>query len=179
MPIQVHDKTFVPLFSQAEIAAEVSRLGRELNQHYQQAPVTMIVVLKGAFVFAADLLRVCKFPVEIKFVQLSSYHQAMQSSGSITHKGEWEAWELADKHVLVVEDIIDSGITADFLRSSLAAKHPKSLSFVSFLFKPESFQGKNAPEFIGKSISPLFVLGYGMDYAEAGRELGDIYVLAD
>lgn len=179
MPIQLHDKTFVPLFSQTEIAAEVSRLGRELNQHYQQETVTLIVVLKGAFVFAADLVRECRFPVEIKFVQLSSYHQAMHSSGSITHKGEWEGWDLADKHILVVEDIIDSGLTADFLRASLAARQPKSLSFVSFLFKPESFQGKNTPEFVGKSISPLFVVGYGMDYAEGGRELGGIYVLAD
>lgn len=174
--MQIHQKTFAPYLSATEIQAKVKTIAAELNALYEGQDVLLVVVLNGAFIFAADLVRHLTFQPEIQFIKVSSYGNEMVSSQKIREVGGWDNLNIQGRTVLVIEDIIDTGFTADFLREKFQQESPNSLAFVCLLFKPDAFQGIIAPEYTGFIIPSDFVVGYGLDYAQKGRELSDIWV---
>ena len=176
--VQVHDKMFRESISEAELKTRIAELGKEISQEYAGKDPIIVSVLNGSFIFTADLVRELGFDPEIYFTRVSSYGDAMESSGQIKEIMGVEV-SLKDRHVLVVEDIVDRGITVDFLRKRLSEEGPASISVVTLLYKEGSFKGMVPPEHVCFSIPNDFVVGYGLDYAQRGRHLKSIYVLAD
>ena len=149
-----------------------------IKRDYEGKNPLFLCVLTGSFVFAADLLRACDLhDAEITFVRFKSY-EGMESTGEVKQvMGFTEGIEGRD--VLIVEDIIDSGITAHKLREELDKHNPKSVKMVSLLFKPEALEVGHAPEYVGFKIPRKFILGYGLDIDGLARNLPDIYVLKE
>ncbi len=172
----IHDKAFKLLIPAEEIRSIVHRMGQQLAERYAQEDLVCVVILKGAFMFANDLIRAMQIPCEITFLRAQSYGAQMYSSGKVHIEFFTNHQRLQDRAVLIIEDIVDSGLTLQAIREYLAQHRPKSIETATLLLKPDTFQGP-MPEYVGKAISPLFVIGYGMDYNEGGRYLPDIYVL--
>lgn len=173
--LQIHDKTFEIYLRNEEIQAKVADMARELNEAYDGKEIVFIAVLNGAFMFASDLMKHITLPCEITFVKVSSY-QGMNSTGRVDEVIGLTT-DIRGKHVVIIEDIVDTGITMDKIHTLLAAEHPASLKIASLLFKPDAFKGKNKPDFTGFSIPDAFVVGYGLDYNEHGRNTQHIYQL--
>ncbi len=173
--VTVHDKTFKTFLSSEQIGAEVRRLGREITRDLKGKRPLFLSVLNGSFVFAADLVRQCDMDLEITFVKLASY-QGTSSSGKITELiGLNES--LKGRHVLIVEDIIDSGKTMQELLKTLHAQQPASVQIATLLLKPDALEVELDIAYCGFEIPPEFVVGYGLDYDGLGRNLADLYVL--
>ena len=168
--------TFEPYIKREEIAKQVERLAQEIKRDYDGTNPLFLCVLNGAFIFAADLFRACDLhDAEITFIRFKSY-QGMASTGEVKEiMGLTE--DIQGRDIIIVEDIIDSGITAAQLRKELEKRNPKSVKMVSLLFKPESLQMGQAPEYVGFEIPSKFILGYGLDLDGLARNLPDIYVL--
>jgi hypoxanthine phosphoribosyltransferase len=161
------------LFSEKEIDDMVSDIAARIERDIEGDEVVMIGVLKGAFIFLADLVRKINKQVIIDFVVLSSYQDAMQSSGVVKMLKDISV-NIKGKDVIIVEDIIDTGLTMDFLVSHLEKKNPKSVSICALLYKSSKVKLKTPVRYIGKEIEDLFVVGYGLDYAERYRNLSYI-----
>ncbi len=174
--VHLEDKTFETFLSASQIGERVEALAGELNKAYEGKPVVFIAILNGAFMFAADLLKKIDIPdSEITFVKVSSY-VGTNSSGRVDELIGLNC-QLSNKHVVILEDIVDTGITMDKVITLLEDDQPLSVSIASLLFKPEAFTGKHRPDYIGFSIPNKFVVGYGLDYNEKGRGLEAIYQL--
>ena len=169
-------KKFEVLISNKEITKRVKDLATELDKRYKNEPVLLVCVLKGAVMFYAELLKNIKSDnVEIDFIQVKSY-EGVSTTGKITLVKDISS-DIKDKHVVLVEDIIDTGITANWLYEYLLQKQPKSLLMVSLLQKPTKLRTDLKIEtLIGFSIEDLFVLGYGLDLDQRYRNLNDIVV---
>ncbi|WNJ16688.1 hypoxanthine phosphoribosyltransferase [Pontibacter sp. G13] len=176
--VQVHDLTFDLLIHEREIHQRVAELGQLLNEAYVGERPLFVVVLNGSFLFAADLVRHLEMNPEVQFVALASYGNLLESSGEVKIQYGHHL-DVKDRHVILVEDIVDSGKTMDMYREQLRLENPASLRLVSLLFKPDSYLGQEPPDWIGFEIPPAFVVGYGMDYAQHGRELRSIYHLVE
>lgn len=167
-----------PLLSSTRIARRVHRLGREISGLYADidTPLVMVVILKGATVFAADLLRSLSIPAELEFVRASSYPTGTSSSGhlKLAHMVEGP---LVGRHVLLVEDIVDSGITVNAIAKRIKRLAPASLRIAALLDRPARRKDEVRIDFCGFVIPDLFVIGYGLDYAGLYRELPNIYSL--
>ena len=170
--------TFEPYIRREEIAKQVHRLAQEIKQDYEGKVPLFLCILNGAFIFAADLFRACDLhDAEIAFIRFKSY-DGMSSTGEVKQiMGIAE--DITGRDILIVEDIIDSGITAAQLRKELAKHNPKSVRMVSLLFKPEALTVGNAPEYVGFEIPSKFILGYGLDLDGLARNLPDIYALKE
>lgn len=175
--MQILDKSFVPFISASEIKTEVSSLAKTLNAEYEQKDVIFIAILNGAFMFASDLFKEITLPSSISFIKVSSY-QGMNSTGRVDEIIGLTA-SIKNKHVIILEDIVDTGITIEKVKTLLNAEKPASIEVCTLLFKPDAFQEKEIPKFIGFSIPNKFVVGYGLDYNELGRNLGEIYQLKE
>jgi hypoxanthine phosphoribosyltransferase len=183
--VQLYDKRFKPLISHDRIQEAVKRLGAEVSADYDRTkgqtndnPLVFVIVLKGSIVFATDLIRAVTVPCTVEFLKAESYHGGLQSSGKvhITTLGELN---LAGKHVVVLEDIIDTGLTLKEILAYLQHLHPASIKIATLLLKPDICKDTVKADYVGFEISPLFVVGYGLDYDEIGRNLPDVYVLAE
>ena len=170
--------TFEPYIRREEIAKQVRRLAQEIKRDYANENALFLCVLNGSFIFAADLFRACDLrDAEITFIRFKSY-DGMSSTGSVKEiMGLTE--DITGRNILIVEDIIDSGVTATQLRKELAKHNPKSLKMVSLLFKPEALTVGRGPEYVGFEIPSKFILGYGLDLDGLARNLPDIYVLKE
>jgi hypoxanthine phosphoribosyltransferase len=170
--------TFEPYIRREEIAKQVHRLAQEIKRDYDGKNPLFLCVLNGSFIFAADLFRACSLhDAEITFIRFKSY-DGMSSTGEVKQlMGLSE--QIRDRHVIIVEDIIDSGITAAQLRKELAKQSPASVKMVSLLFKPDALTVGEGPEYVGFSIPSKFILGYGLDLDGLARNLPDIYVLKE
>ena len=165
-----------PLFSAGEIAARVAELATQIDKDYQGREILMIAVLKGSFLFIADLIRAVKTPAVIDFVRLASYGSATQSSGIIEVRKDLEM-SIKGKDVLVVEDIVDSGLTLESLRTMLLNRQPASLKICTLIDK-HAQRVTNVPvDYIGFSMDNGFIVGYGLDLDERYRDLPDIRVV--
>ncbi|MGV3613455.1 MAG: hypoxanthine phosphoribosyltransferase [Fluviicola sp.] len=173
--LQLNDKTFEIFIQKEKIQQEISALAARLEQDYAGKEVVFIAVLNGAFMFAADLMKSFSLPCEITFVKMSSY-QGMHSSGRVDEVIGLTT-SVKDKHVVILEDIVDTGITMEKLFTLLSVEKPASLEIATLLFKPEAFKGTHTPTYIGFSIPNKFVVGYGLDYDELGRNTEHIYQL--
>lgn len=174
--IHIHDLTFQLLISRHEIEKEVLRVAKEISHSYAGKELVILPILKGAFMFTADLVRHISVPQTLHFVTLSTYGDGTSSTGKVNHIQGLESLDLAGKHVLIVEDIVDSGFSISFLQKSLHTQKAASIEVATLMYKPKAFQGENLPRFKGFEIANDFVVGYGMDYAQRGRELPDVYV---
>lgn len=174
--VQIADKQFEIFITEKEISREVSALAGQIAADYEGKEVLFIALLNGAFMFASDLMKEMPIPVAISFAKLSSYHGGTESSGLVKELIGVNT-SLQGKHVVIVEDIVDTGNTIDMLMPSLLKQNPESVKICTLLFKPEAFKGIYSPDYIGFSIPNAFVVGYGLDYNELGRNLKSIYQL--
>lgn len=158
------------LISKEKIAARVAELGAQISKDYAGKQLTMICVLKGSFLFFADLVREIKVPVQCEFLSCSSYGNAKTSSGEVNLVLDIST-PLDGKHVIVVEDIVDSGLTVKFIRDLLSVRKPASIAVAALLEKPEALKVDVKVEYSGFKIGNEFVVGYGLDYAQNYREL--------
>ena len=164
------------LLSAKELAKRVVELGAEITADYAGKEILMIGVLRGAVVFMADLARAIKVPVAIDFMAVSSYGAGTSSSGVVRILKDLDV-SIEGKHVLVVEDIIDSGLTLNYLLDNLKSRKPASLKLCTLLNKPERRKVKVNIDYNGFNVPDYFVVGYGLDYAEKYRNLPFIGVL--
>lgn len=174
--VQIKDKRFALYLSPAQIQERVGELAKALNDAYQGQQPVALVVLNGAFIFAADLLRALSVSPQAQFIRLSSYDGGLETTEQVREVLGLTI-SLRDRHVLIIEDIVDSGLTAQHLRAQLAQHQPASVAMVSLLFKPDALRVGQPPEYVGFSIASDFVVGYGLDYAHLGREYPGIYRL--
>jgi hypoxanthine phosphoribosyltransferase len=163
------------MFGPEAIAGRVAALGRDITAHYlplvqQGDELVVIGILKGSFVFLADLVRALDVPCHIEFMGVSSYGDATESSGVVQVTQDLTK-PIKGKHVLVVEDIVDTGLTMKYLLANLATRGPKSVKLASFLEKPEKNLAQIHVDFLGFSIPDRFVVGYGLDAAGIYRNL--------
>jgi len=161
--------------AEKDLAARVVELGADITADYRDRPPLLVGVLKGAFMFLADLSRAVGLPVECDFMAVSSYGTATKTSGVVRIVKDLDA-DLTDRHVLIVEDIVDSGLTLSYLRKNLLARGPASLEVCALLVKEGQQRQDLALRYIGFRIPPDFVVGYGLDVAERYRNLRDVRV---
>jgi hypoxanthine phosphoribosyltransferase len=166
------------LFTKDEIAATVKRLASEISRDYRGENPILIGILKGSFMFLADLIRQLNFPLEVDFVQLSSYGRGTKSSGKIKVVKGLQS-EVKDRHVLVIEDIVDTGLTVAFLLDYLSQKKPASLKLCALTDKPSRHQVPLNIDYLGLTVPDRFIVGYGIDWDERFRYLPDICFLED
>ena len=167
------------LLTADQIQERVRQMGEEIDQDYPEGPVYLIGILKGCFIFMADLIRHLKrHTVRVEFMGISSYGTAKTSSGQVKITRDLDV-DIEGHHVLIVEDIIDSGVTLNYLSSVLKARRPKSVEIATLLDKPERRVRAVRAKYVGFQIPDEFVVGYGLDYAEDYRNLGDVRVLSD
>lgn len=172
----IDDKNFTKYLNRHEIDAAVQSLAHQINETYAGKPLVLVTILKGAFVFLADLVRHLKMDHEIEFVRLSGHGKTRSSIGTITLMKDIET-DIRGKHVLIVEEIIDSGRTLKFLYDRLISAGPTSVEVVTLLDKPSKRMAEVPVRFIGKKIDDQFLVGYGLDLEEQCRNLPDIYYL--
>jgi len=151
----------------------VSQLGVQLTEDYLGRPPLLVGVLKGAFVFMSDLARAIRLPVEVDVMAIASYGSATATSGVVRIVKDLDC-DLTDRHVLVVEDIVDSGLTLSYLRRSLMTRQPASFEVCALLVKEGRQRAKLDLHYVGFHIPSSFVVGYGLDVAERYRNLPDI-----
>ena len=158
------------LFSQLEIKRRVKELAGKINRDYRGKKLVLVGVLKGAFVFLADLLREIQIPVELDFIQVASYGASTHSSGVIKIKKDLDL-SIVGKEVLLVEDIVDYGYTLDYLLKFLRDKKPRSIKICALLDKPSRRKVKVPIAYRGFKVPDKFIVGYGLDFAEKHRNL--------
>ncbi len=173
--VKAHDLTFELMISQKEIQTKVEAMGEDLRKKYQGKNPLFLGVLNGSFVFTADLVRAFETTCEVSFIKLSSY-SGLESTGEVATVIGLTA-EVEDRHIIVVEDIIDTGKTMHDFLPTLKKMNPASVAFATFLLKPDAIKYDFPIEYIGFEIPNKFVVGYGMDYNEQGRNLRGIYQL--
>jgi hypoxanthine phosphoribosyltransferase len=155
---------------EGELQTRIRELGKEITADYEGRPPLLVGVLKGAFVFMSDLSRAIDLPVEFDFMAVSSYGSATRSSGVVRILKDLDL-DLTDRHVLIVEDIVDSGLTLAYLRKNLAARGPASMEVCALLVKEGLQRVELDLKYVGFTIPPTFVVGYGLDVGERYRNL--------
>lgn len=172
----VNDLTKV-LLTEKEILSRLNELAREIESDYEHRDLLLVGVLKGATILMSDLTRALKRHVEVEWMAVSSYGSGTKSSGVVRILKDLDA-DITNRHVLIVEDILDSGLTLSWLQSNLRSRSASSVEILTLLRKPEAVKVEVDAKYIGFDIPPEFVVGYGLDYAEKYRNLRDIGVLS-
>lgn len=173
--MNIHGYDVQELLSREKIQSRVSEIGNELSQRYENDVPIFIGVLNGSYIFMADLMRSLSIDCEMDFIKVDSY-QGTASTGTIRLLKDISA-DITDRHVILVEDIIDSGLTIRFLKERLEGAGPKSIAVVSLLMKPNVADISFPIDYIGFEIPPEYVVGYGLDYNQKLRHLPAIYRL--
>ena len=175
--VRVHDRDFQILIDSDKIAVRVGQLGVEISKYYQGRIPMIISVMHGAVIFAADLVRALDIPLEMDFVRLKSY-SGLESTGKVLMTQHWEK-KLENREVLILEDIIDSGTSMNFLIEKLREAGAADIKIACMLFKPRAFRYEYPIAWKGFEIGNEFVVGYGLDYDGLGRNLPAIYQLKE
>ena len=175
MKTKIADFVFEPLIKAKAIDERVKAIGVQLNEDYRHCVPVFVGVLNGSFLFMADLIKQMDIPCEITFTKLASYYGGTKSSLKIRDDIDFSV-EIKGREVLIIEDIVDTGNTANYLIEKLQVKQPASIKLCSLLLKPSSLLKKiDELKYVGFEIGNEFVIGYGLDYNEMGRNLKDIY----
>lgn len=175
--MKIADLTFEPLIDEETIIRRINLLGEELNADYEGKTPIFIGVLTGSFLFVADLVKRITIPCEVTFTKLASYYGGTSTSRKIREDIDLSV-DISGRHVVIVEDIVDTGNTLSYLLEKLKLHSPASISVCSLLFKPGKMElSIEELRYIGFEIENEFVVGYGLDYRELGRNLKDIYRL--
>lgn len=176
--IQVGNEKFIPMITAKQIAERIKILGKEISKDYQGKLPIFIGVLNGSFMFLSDLLKEITIHCEMDFMKLSSYGDEKISSGNVKMLKELNA-DINERHIIIVEDIVDSGLSINYINKLLSEYNPASIKFISLLVKPNSIKYDIKIDYIGFEISDQFVIGYGLDYAQKFRNLKSIYKLSE
>jgi hypoxanthine phosphoribosyltransferase len=166
------------LIDRATLQARIAELGAQITRDYADDPPLLVCVLKGAFMFLSDLVRSIDLPIEVDFMAISSYGSGTQTSGIVRIVKDLEI-SIEGRTVIVVEDIIDSGLTLSYLLKSLQARRPRSLAICALLTKPERREVDVPVTYVGFEIPNRFVVGYGLDFDERFRNLEEIGVVEE
>src|SRR3954451_22186764 len=159
--------------SEDELRARIAELGKEITADYADRAPLLVGVLKGAFVFMSDLARQIDLPVEVDFMAVASYGSSTKTSGIVRIVKDLDL-DLTDRHVLLVEDIVDSGLTLRWLRRNLASRNPASIEVCALLVKAGLQRAELELKYVGFTIPPDFVVGYGLDVAERHRNIPEV-----
>lgn len=162
--------------SEAKISNRIKKLAKKINKDYKGKKPIFIGILNGSFIFLSDLIREIKIDCEIDFLKLSSYGDEKISSGNVTLLKDLNC-EIEDRDIIIVEDIVDSGLSLNFIKKIIEKNKPASLKFISLLFKKNTSNLDFEIDYIGFKIGNQFVVGYGLDFAQKYRNLNAIYVL--
>jgi len=174
--VTIKDKTFCVIISAEKIRNRVNELAKTINAEYAGKMPIIIGVLNGAVLFTVDLFEQLEMECELSFIRVSSYHGGLASSGEVKSVIGLKE-NIENRHVLLVEDIVDTGETAKHLFEELKKLNPASIKLATALFKPAALKYPMKPDYIGFEVEPNFLVGYGLDYDGLGRNLKDIYVL--
>jgi hypoxanthine phosphoribosyltransferase len=161
-----------------DLSRRVRELGRQITEDYAGRDLLLVGVLKGAVFFLSDLMRTIAVPCEVDFMAVASYGSATDSSGVVRILKDLDV-ALEDRHVLIVEDIVDSGLTLQYLLRNLGARNPASIEVCALLTKPDRRKVELKPRYVGFEIPNRFVVGYGLDYGERYRNLPYVAVLEE
>lgn len=172
--VQIHDKIFEPYLSEFEIQKIVGSMATRMAELKDENPL-FIIILKGSFIFASDLVKALDFDAELSFMQLKSYI-GTESSGEVKDIMGVPK-NIKGRTVVVLEDIIDTGNTLDYLNKRLLQEEPKNIYYASLFLKPSVYKKSIPIDYVGKEIPNEFIVGYGLDYEELGRTLPQIYKL--
>jgi len=164
------------LFAEEALQAKVTEMGRAIAVDYQDKNPMLIGVLKGSFIFMADLVRAMDLPCQIEFFGVSSYGNKSETTGAVRITRDLET-DIEGRHIIIVEDILDSGLTLNYLMEYFQSRRPASIEICTLLDKPERRRVEILPRYIGFQIPDAFVVGYGLDFAERYRNLPYIGVL--
>jgi len=175
-PIIVNGDKFVVSITEEQIKTRISKLAEQINRDYQDRIPVFISVLNGSFIFCADLFREITVECEVDFVKVSSYGDSKTSSGNIKLLKELNC-KIEGRDVIIVEDIVDTGISINFIHNLIKSNNPASLKIVTLLYKEKNLKLDFPIDYVGFKIPDMFVLGYGLDYAQKLRNLKSIYVL--
>jgi len=175
--VTIHDKQFIPYIESADLHKRIHEMAKQINENFKGKRPIFLAILNGSFMFAADIFRQIEVEAEICFVRLSSYAGTHSTGEVVTAIGLDK--DIQNRHVILLEDIIDTGRTLTAFLPSLQEKKPASVSIATLLFKPDAAQFKVPIDYCGFRIPNLFVLGYGLDYNGLGRNLPGLYQLRD
>lgn len=176
--IWVGSEKFVTLLPEEKILERIKELGKQISDDYEGKLPILIGVLNGSFLFLSDLVKQINIHCEIDFFKLSSYGDEKISSGNVKLIKELNA-DISERHIIIVEDIVDSGLSMKFILDMLQNSNPASIKIASLLVKPDSLKYKVKIDYIGFEIPDEFVIGYGLDYAQKFRNLNSIYALSE
>uniref|UniRef100_A0A7V2ZID4 Hypoxanthine phosphoribosyltransferase n=1 Tax=Ignavibacterium album TaxID=591197 RepID=A0A7V2ZID4_9BACT len=174
----INGDTFIPLLTEEQIQRRVKELGEEISNDYKGKVPVFIGVLNGAFIFMSDLIKNVDLECEIDFFKLSSYGDSKISSGKVKLLKELNC-DVNGRDIIIVEDIVDTGLSIKYIEELFSRHTPKSMKVVSLLVKPESLKYDVKIDYIGFKIPSQFVIGYGLDYQQKYRNLSSIYVLSE
>lgn len=166
------------LFSKQDIAKTVKKLARKIEKDFKGEEIIFVCLLKGSFMFTSDLVRCIRNPSRIDFMRVSSYGSAMKTKGTVNVLKDMEE-EVEGKNIIIVEDIIDSGLTLTHIKDMLRKRNPKSLKICALLDKRARREVEIEGDYVGFTIDDGFVVGYGIDYAEQYRNCPEIYVVVE
>jgi len=176
--IMVGDEKFIPYLAEDEIQKRIKELAKQLSEDYKGKIPVFIGVLNGSFLFMSDIIRYMHIDCEIDFFKLSSYGDEKISSGRVKLLKELNC-DVNGRDIIIVEDIVDSGLSINYIEDLFSEKKPNSMKVVSLLVKPGSLKYDVKIDYIGFNIPSKFVIGYGLDYAQKYRNLRSIYVLSE
>ncbi len=171
----IKDYRFVPYLTRDEIAERVTAMGQQLSTRFEDKTPIFVGILNGAFMFMSDLIREVKVPLEIDFWKLSSYGDEKVSTGDVSEIKAIDA-NIADRHLILVEDIVDTGLSMQYMRRQLQSHAPASVTTITLLHKKEATRYEVKLDYVGFEIENRFVIGYGLDFAQQGRNLPHIYI---
>ena len=175
-PITINGDSFVEMISERRITLKVKQLAQVINRDYKGTIPVFIGILNGSFIFFADLIREITIDCEVDFLKLSSYGDAKISAGKVRLLKDLNC-QVEGRDIIIVEDIVDTGLSVEYIRRLIEPQNPKSLKVVTLLYKKDSVKPGTHVDYIGFSIPPDFVIGYGLDYAQRVRNLKAIYRL--
>lgn len=175
--MKIKDKEFELFITRDRIDSRVIEIGWKINKDYSNKNPLFIVVLNGAFMFAADLMKVVNIESELSFIKVASY-QGEGSTGKVKELiGLTES--LTGRHIVIIEDIVDTGLTMEKILETVNTQNPASVEIATFLLKPKSLLRKVETKYVGFEIPSNFVVGYGLDFNGYGRNFGDVYVVSE
>jgi hypoxanthine phosphoribosyltransferase len=174
--LRINGDTFVPMIGERRLRARVRALARQISRDYRRTVPVFIGVLNGSFIFFADLLREVTIECEVDFLKLSSYGDAKISSGRVRLLKDLNC-QVEGRDIIIVEDIVDSGLSIEYIRTLITRQNPKSFRVVSLLYKPTVARPSATVDYVGFRIPAAFVIGYGLDYQQRMRNLRAVYRL--